>query len=70
MPYKHNGEEVAVNLYCPLEALLEKNPEMIYQRHFGYNSNYYENQPERKEQIVGVLKSQKYKAFCKKVMEG
>ena len=70
MPYKHNGEEVDVNLYCPLEALLEKNPEMIYQRHFGYNSNYYENQPERKEQIVGVLKSQKYKAFCKKVMEG
>lgn len=43
---------------------------MIYQRHFGYNSNYYENKPERKGQILGVLKSQKYKAFCKKVMEG
>lgn len=70
MPYKYNGVEVDVSLYCPLEALLEKNPEMIYQRHFGYNSDYYKNRPERKEQIVGVLKSQKYKAFCKKVMEG
>ena len=70
MPYKHNGEEITVSLYCPLKALSEKNPEMIYQRHFGYNSNYYENQPERKEQIIGVLNSQKYKAFCKKVMEG
>lgn len=70
MPYKHNGEEVTVSLYCPLEALLEKNPDMIYQRHFGYNSDYYKSQPELKEQIVGVLNSQKYKAFCKKVKEG
>lgn len=70
MPYKHNGIEVTVSLYCPLEALLEKNPERIYQRHFSYNSDYYANQPRRKEQIIGVLNSQKYKAFCKKVMEG
>ena len=70
MPYKHNGKEVTVSLYCPLEALLEKNPDMIYQRHFGYNSDYYKSQPELKEQILGVLNSQKYKAFCKKVKEG
>lgn len=70
MSYKHKGEEVTVSLYCPLEALLEKNPDMIYQRHFGYNSDYYKSQPELKEQIVGVLNSQKYKAFCKKVKEG
>ena len=70
MPYKYNGEEVTVSLYCPLKALLEKNPEMIYQRHFGYNSNYYKNQPETKDKILGVLNSQKYKAFCKKVKEG
>lgn len=70
MPYKHKGEEVTVSLYCPLEALLEKNPDMIYQRHFGYNSDYYKTNLEAKEKILGVLNSQKYKAFCKKVMEG
>lgn len=70
MPYKHNGEEVTVSLYCPLEALLEKNPDMIYQRHFGYNSDYYKSQSEAKDKILGVLNSQKYKALCAKVMEG
>lgn len=70
MPYKYNGEEVTVSLYCPLEALLEKNPDMIYQKHFNYNSDYYKSHPETKEKILGVLNSQKYKAFCKKVMEG
>ena len=70
MPYKHNGKEVTVSLYCPLEALREKNPDMIYQRHFGYNSEYYKSHPETKDKILGVLNSQKYKAFCKKVMEG
>lgn len=70
MPYKYKGEEVTVSLYCPLKALLEKNPDMIYQRHFGYNSDYYKTNLEAKEKILGVLNSQKYKAFCKKVMEG
>lgn len=70
MPYKYKDEEVTVSLYCPLEALLEKNPDMIYQRHFGYNSDYYKSKPEVKDKILGVLNSQKYKAFCKKVMEG
>lgn len=70
MPYKYKGEEVTVSLYCPLEALREKNLDMIYQRHFGYNSEYYNSQPEAKDKILGVLNSQKYKAFCKKVMEG
>ena len=70
MPYKYNGEEITVSLYCPLEALLEKNPDMIYQKHFSYNSDYYKSHPETKEKILGVLNSQKYKAFCKKVMEG
>ena len=70
MPYKHKGEEVTVSLSCPLEALLEKNPDMSYQRHFGYNSDYYKSQPEAKDKILGVLNSQKYKAFCKKVKEG
>lgn len=70
MPYKYKGEEVTVSLYCPLEALLKKSPDMIYQRHFGYNSDYYKTNLEAKEKILGVLNSQKYKAFCKKVMEG
>lgn len=70
MPYKYKGEEVTVSLYCPLVALREKNPDMIYQRHFGYNSDYYKTNLEAKEKILGVLNSQKYKAFCKKVMEG
>lgn len=70
MPYKYNGEEVTVSLYCPLEALLEKNPDMIYQKHFSYNSDYYKSHLETKEKILGVLNSRKYKAFCKKVMEG
>lgn len=70
MPYKYKSEEVTISLYCPLEALREKNPAMIYQRHFSYNSEYYKNQSEVKDKILGVLNSQKYKAFCKKVMEG
>lgn len=70
MPYKYKGEEVTVSLYCPLKALREKNPDMIYQRHFGYNSEYYKSHLEAKDKILGVLNSQKYKAFCKKVMEG
>lgn len=70
MPYKYKGEEVTVSLYCPLEALLKKDPDIIYQRHYNYNANYYKRQPERAKIILGVLNSQKYKAFCKKVMEG
>lgn len=70
MPYKYKGEEVTVSLYCPLEALREKNRDMIYQRHFGYNSEYHKSHPELKDKILGVLNSQKYKAFCKKVLEG
>lgn len=70
MSYKLNGEEVKTNLYCPLEALLKKDPDMIYQRHYEYNSDYYKRQPERAKVILGVLNSQKYKAFCKKVKEG
>lgn len=70
MPYKHNSEKVTVNLYCPLEALLKKDPDIIYQRHYNYNADYYKGQPERAKVILGVLNSQKYKAFCKKVMEG
>lgn len=70
MTYKLNGEEVKTHLYCPLEALLQKNPDMITQRHYGYNSDYYKRQPERAKVILGVLNSQKYKAFCKKVKEG
>lgn len=70
MPYKYKGEEVTVSLYCPLEALLKKDPDIIYQRHYNYNANYYKGQPERAKVILGVLNSQKYKAFCKKVMEG
>lgn len=73
MSYKCNNEEVTTNLFCPLEALLKKDPDMIYQRHFNYYSSYYsycKDQPELKEQDIGVLNSQKYKAFCKKVKEG
>lgn len=67
MTYKLDDEEVTTSLYCPLEALLKKDTDMIYQRHYSYNSNYYKNQPERSKVVLGVLKSQKYKTFCKKV---
>lgn len=70
MTYKLDGEEVKASLYCPLEALLKKDPDMIYQRHYGYNADYYRGQPERAKVILGLLNSQKYKAFCKKVKEG
>lgn len=70
MTYKLDGEEVTTSLYCPLEALLKKDPDIIHKRHHDYNADYYKRQPERAKVILGVLNSQKYKAFCKKVMEG
>ena len=70
MTYKLDGEEVKTYLYCPLEALLKKDPEIITQRHSKYNSDYYRNQSERAKVVLGVLNSQKYRAFCKKVKEG
>lgn len=70
MIYKLDGEEVKTSLYCPLEALLKKDPDLIYKRHYGYNADYYRCQPERAKIVLGVLNSQKYKAFCKKVKEG
>lgn len=67
MTYKLNGEEVTTSLYCPLEALLKKDTDIIYQRHYSYNSNYYRNQPELSKIVLGVLSSQEYKDFCKRV---
>lgn len=67
MRYKLEDKYVDTLLYCPLEALLKKDPEMITQRHYNYNSKYYERQPDCAKAILGVLNSQKYKAFCKKV---
>jgi hypothetical protein len=67
MRYKLENKYVNTTLYCPIEALLKKDADIIYQRHYSYNSNYYKNQPEHSKVVLGVLKSQKYKVFCKKV---
>ena len=39
----------------------------IYKRHWSYNNDYYRNQPEYKEKILGVLKSREFHELREKV---
>ena len=70
LPFKYNGEETIVTLYCPIKAFKDKNPQLIYDRHYSYNNDYYKNQPENRNRILEALNSEEYKILCKKVMEG
>ena len=66
--YKNNkGEDVTVTLYTPVKALKEKDAMQIYKRHWSYNGDYYRNQPEYKEKILGVLKSREFHKLREKV---
>lgn len=66
--YKNNkGEDVTVTLYTPVKALAEKDAMQIYKRHWSYNGDYYRNQPEYKEKILGVLKSREFHELREKV---
>lgn len=68
LTYKNSkGEDVAVTLYTPVKALKEKNSKIIFDRHWNYNNDYYRNQPERKEKVLGVLKSREFHELCEKV---
>ena len=70
LSFIYNGEETTVSVYCPIKAFKDKNPQLIYDRHYSYNSNYYRGLPETKERILAVLDSEEYKALCAKVKEG
>lgn len=70
LPFKYNGEETIVTLYCPIKAFRDKNPQLIYDRHYNYNNDYYKNQSENKNRILAALDSEEYKILCKKVKEG
>ena len=68
LTYKNNkGEDVTVSLYTPVKALKEKDSMQIYKRHWSYNGDYYRNQPEYKEKILGVLKSREFHELREKV---
>ena len=68
LTYKNSkGEDVTVTLYTPVQALKEKNSELIFKRHWDYNNNYYRTQPEYKEKILGVLKSREFHELREKV---
>lgn len=68
LTYKNNkGEDVTVSLYTPVKALKEKDSMQIYKRHWNYNGDYYRNQPEYKEKILGVLKSREFHELREKV---
>ena len=68
LTYKNNkGEDVTVTLYTPVKALVEKDAMQIYKRHWSYNGDYYRNQPEFKEKILGVLKSREFHELREKV---
>lgn len=68
LTYKNNkGEDVTVTLYTPVRALMEKKSELIFTRHWDYNNDYYRNQPELKEKILGVLKSREFHELREKV---
>lgn len=68
LTYKNNkGEDATVTLYTPVQALKEKNSELIFKRHWDYNNDYYRTQPELKEKILGVLKSREFHELREKV---
>lgn len=68
LTYKNDkGEDVTVSLYTPVKALKEKDSMQIYKRHWSYNGDYYRNQPEYKEKILGVLKSREFHELREKV---
>lgn len=68
LTYKNSkGEDVTVTLYTPVKALKEKDSMQIYKRHWSYNGDYYRNQPEYKEKILGVLKSREFHELREKV---
>ena len=68
LTYKNNkGEDVTVSLYTPVKALKERDSMQIYKRHWSYNGDYYRNQPEHKEKILGVLKSREFHELREKV---
>ncbi len=70
LPFKYNGEETVVTVYCPIKAFKDKNPQLIYDRHYSYNNDYYKGQSEYRNRILAALDSEEYKILCKKVMEG
>ena len=70
LPFKYNGEETIVTLYCPIKAFRDKNPQLIYDRHYSYNNDYYKGQSEHRDRILAVLNSEEYKTLCAKVKEG
>lgn len=68
LTYKNDkGEDVTVSLYTPIEALKEKDAFKIFKRHWDYNNDYYRNQLEYKEKILGVLKSREFHELREKV---
>lgn len=68
LTYKNSkGEDTTITLYTPVKALKEKNSQFIFDRHWDYNNDYYRNQPERKEKILGVLKSREFHELREKV---
>lgn len=68
LTYKNSkGEDATVSLYTPVRALKEKNSKIIFDRHWDYNNDYYCNQPEFKEKILGVLRSREFHELREKV---
>ena len=68
LTYKNSkGEDATVSLYTPVKAFKEKNSKAIFDRHWNYNNDYYCNQPELKEKILGVLRSREFHELREKV---
>lgn len=68
LTYKNpRNEDVTVSLYTPIKALKEKDASQIFKRHWDYNNDYYRNNPEYKEKILGVLKSHEFHELREKV---
>lgn len=68
LTYKNkNEEDVTITLYTPIKALKEKDASKIFKRHWDYNNDYYRNNPEYKEKILGVLESREFHELREKV---
>ena len=68
LTYKNSkDEDITISLYTPTKALKEKDSSQIFKRHWDYNNDYYRNNPEYKEKILGVLKSREFHELREKV---
>lgn len=64
-------DETKTSLYCPINAFVEKNPDIIKQRHESYMKSYYDT-PDRKKYLdkeLSIFNTDFYKKLCEDIID-